>query len=120
MPGVQAILPIAQVVAAVNGRGCVLPTLEGPGITTSRCPTCHQPGWKNQLLPDRRLAHLVTITRGLLEQGARNLAASIAPCATRTPADALCMLGAGGLPAARTDAAEQSARQERSSRSSMK
>ena len=44
-------------------------TLEGPGITTSQCPTCSQPGWKNQLQPDCKLAQLVAITAGLLQQG---------------------------------------------------
>lgn len=30
-------------------RDCVTPTLEGPGITQSQCPTCRMPVWKKDL-----------------------------------------------------------------------
>ena len=42
-------------------RACVIATLEGPGITRSQCPTCHVPGWKNNLATN----HLI---KGLTEQ----------------------------------------------------
>ncbi|KAG1666872.1 hypothetical protein FOA52_013505 [Chlamydomonas sp. UWO 241] len=28
---------------------CIISTLEGPGVTASRCPACHIPGWKKDL-----------------------------------------------------------------------
>lgn len=31
---------------------CVIDTLEGPGIAKSQCPSCQQPGWKKDLVPN--------------------------------------------------------------------
>jgi hypothetical protein len=43
-------------------RECVLKTIEGPGISKSECPTCHQPGWKNDLLPNLKYANVLEHT----------------------------------------------------------
>jgi hypothetical protein len=35
--------------------------LEGPGIIASRCPTCQQPGWKRDLVPNHALKSIVEL-----------------------------------------------------------
>lgn len=37
----------------------MLSRLEGPGINTSECPCCHQPGWKNDLHTNHQLNNAV-------------------------------------------------------------
>lgn len=44
---------------------CVIPTLEGIGITESKCPSCGQPGWKNDLRPHLLHQGIVDFVRQL-------------------------------------------------------
>lgn len=44
---------------------CVINTLEGPGISTSECPACHKPGWKNDLRYNHKYNNLVEQALGL-------------------------------------------------------
>ncbi|KAL6776020.1 hypothetical protein ACKKBG_A19475 [Auxenochlorella protothecoides x Auxenochlorella symbiontica] len=57
-------------------RVCVVERLEGPGVTSSMCPTCRQPAWKNDLVYNHRMANVVEsvkclagVTCGPLKQG---------------------------------------------------
>ncbi len=44
-------------------RECIIPCLEGPGITTSECPICKQPGWKNDLRPNHQMQNIANIVQ---------------------------------------------------------
>lgn len=44
---------------------CVIDTLEGPGISKSQCPKCHQPGWKKDLVFNHQLNNVVDTTMKL-------------------------------------------------------
>lgn len=48
-------------------RGCILGKLEGPGITKSECPICHQPAWKKDLRPNQKYTNLANIFRAHLQ-----------------------------------------------------
>eukprot|EP00873_Tetraselmis_striata_P002667 jgi/Tetstr1/422931/TSEL_013711.t1 len=45
-------------------RSCIIATLEGPGISSSHCPTCKQPVWKCELARNTKYANLVAAIRG--------------------------------------------------------
>eukprot|EP00873_Tetraselmis_striata_P007757 jgi/Tetstr1/428021/TSEL_000166.t1 len=45
-------------------RSCIIATLEGPGISSSHCPTCKQPVWKCELARNTKYANLVAAMRG--------------------------------------------------------
>jgi hypothetical protein len=40
---------------------CICGVLEGPGVTQSRCPLCHQPVWKRELSRNHKYANLVQL-----------------------------------------------------------
>ncbi|KAK9810699.1 hypothetical protein WJX73_000417 [Symbiochloris irregularis] len=50
-------------------RQCVLDTLEGPGITASECPVCHQPCWKKDLRPDHQSQTIADLCQQWLNAG---------------------------------------------------
>jgi hypothetical protein len=64
-------------------RGCVVGTLEGPGITSSQCPTCARPAWKRDLAPNHKYQALVEQLQGL----ARALQQEEAAALHQPPAD---------------------------------
>ena len=54
--------------AAPSCSDCVISTLEGPGISKSECPTCKQPGWKNDLRFNHVLNNTVDHITGLQQR----------------------------------------------------
>jgi len=46
-------------------RECIIGTLEGPGISSSHCPTCRQPVWKNELMHNTKYGNLVSAVKAL-------------------------------------------------------
>lgn len=62
--------PFAQPLLAspprhVRHSDCVIDTLEGPGISTSQCPACATPSWKNDLRFNHVLNNVVEHVGGL-------------------------------------------------------
>ncbi len=52
----------------VWGRACVISTIEGPGITKSECPTCHQPGWKKDLQTNHKFNSIACAVKKLKQE----------------------------------------------------
>ena len=49
-------------------RQCVISTIEGPGITKSECPTCHQPGWKKDLQTNHKFKSIASAIQKLKQE----------------------------------------------------
>ncbi|KAK9844553.1 hypothetical protein WJX74_003980 [Apatococcus lobatus] len=49
-------------------RDCVINTIEGPGITKSECPTCHQPGWKKDLQTNHKFKSIASAVQKLKQE----------------------------------------------------
>lgn len=41
----------------------MIPRIEGIGIVSSECPTCKQPGWKNDLRPNHKMQNIAGIVK---------------------------------------------------------
>ena len=44
-------------------RDCIVPHIEGLGITSSECPICKQPGWRSDLKPHNLRQNIASILR---------------------------------------------------------
>lgn len=50
-------------------RECILGQLEGPGISKSECPVCHQPAWKKDLRPNQKYSNISNILQSYAPTG---------------------------------------------------